>query len=74
VTVLQALAHQAQGETETALHRLEAALTLAEVGGFIRLFVDEGAPMAQLLGVAAAQGVMPAYVGTLLAAFPASAP
>ena len=73
VTVLQTLAHQAQGDTETALRHLEAALTLAEVGGFIRLFVDEGAPMAQLLGVAAARGVLPAYVGTLLAAFPASA-
>jgi LuxR family maltose regulon positive regulatory protein len=73
VTVLQALAHQAQGEMETALHRLEEALALAEPGGFIRLFVDEGAPMAELLGVAAAQGMMPEYVGRLLAAFPAVA-
>jgi LuxR family maltose regulon positive regulatory protein len=73
VTVLQALAHQAQGETETALHRLEEALALAEPGGFIRLFVDEGAPMAELLGAAAAQGLMPEYVGRLLAAFPTSA-
>jgi len=70
-TVLQALAHQAHGDQETALHRLEAALTLAEPGGFIRLFVDEGAPMAELLSVAAARGVMPEYVGKLLAAFPA---
>jgi LuxR family maltose regulon positive regulatory protein len=73
VTVLKALAHQAQGEMETALHRLEEALALAEPGGFIRLFVDEGAPMAELLGAAAAQGLMPEYVGRLLAAFPTSA-
>lgn len=72
-TVLQALAHQVQGESEPALLRLEEALVLAEPGGFIRLFVDEGAPMAQLLRVAAARDVMPHYVGRLLAAFPALA-
>ena len=72
VTVLQAMAHQVQGETEAALQWLEEALALAEPGGFIRLFVDEGAPMAQLLSVAAAQGMMSEYVGKLLAAFPAS--
>jgi LuxR family maltose regulon positive regulatory protein len=70
VTVLQALAHQAHGETAIALHRLEEALMLAEPGGFIRLFVDEGAPMAQLLAAAATRGVMPEYVSKLLTAFP----
>jgi len=70
VALLQALAHQAQGTAEPALRRLEDALTLAEPGGFIRLFVDEGAPMAQLLTVAAAHGLMPDYVNRLLAAFP----
>ena len=45
------------------------ALALAEPGGFIRIFVDEGMPMAQLLSEAAAQGIMPGYVGKLLAAF-----
>ena len=73
VTVLQALAHQALGEMDAALHQLEEALMLAAPGGFIRLFVDEGAPMAQLLAVAATRGVMPEYVGKLLAAFPMSA-
>jgi LuxR family maltose regulon positive regulatory protein len=73
VTVLQALAHRAQGEAEPALLRLEEALALAEPGGFIRLFVDEGAAMAELLGVAAARGVMPEYVSKLVAAFPAPA-
>lgn len=68
VTVLQALAHQALGETEPALQRLAEALTLAEPGGFIRLFVDEGAPMAALLRAAATRGIMPAYVGKLLTA------
>ena len=49
---------------------LGEALALAEPGGFIRLFVDEGPPMAQLLSEAAARGMMPDYVGKLLAAFP----
>ena len=45
------------------------ALALAEPGGFIRLFVDEGAPMAELLSAAAAQGIRPDYTNRLLAAF-----
>lgn len=73
VMVLQALAHQAQGETEPALRRLAEALTLAEPGGFIRIFVDEGASMAQLLTMAAAHSVMSGYVCKLLEAFPTSA-
>ena len=52
---------------------LGEALALAEPGGFIRLFVDEGAPMAQLLSAAAARGMMPDYTGTLLAACHAEA-
>jgi LuxR family transcriptional regulator, maltose regulon positive regulatory protein len=70
VLVLQALAYQAHGEKEKALHLLGEALALAEPEGFIRLFVDEGLPMMQLLSAAAARGVAPAYVGKLLAAFP----
>jgi len=50
---------------------LSDALALAEPGGFIRLFVDEGLPMAQLLSEAAAHGIMPDYVGKLLAVFEA---
>ena len=46
-------------------------MRLAEGGGFIRLFLDEGAPMARLLSAAAARGMMPAYAGRLLTAFAA---
>ena len=69
--VLQAVAHHAHGEKEKAVQVLGDALALAEPGGFIRIFVDEGIPMAQLLSEAAAQGIMPDYVGKLLAAFEA---
>ena len=46
VMVLQALALQAHGEKDKAAQLLGDALALAEPGGFIRLFVDEGLPMA----------------------------
>ncbi|MDQ5854235.1 MAG: LuxR C-terminal-related transcriptional regulator, partial [Chloroflexota bacterium] len=74
VMVLEALALHAQSETDTAVHVLGDVLALARPGGFIRLFVDEGAPMVQLLSAAAAHGMMPDYIGTLLAAVEAEEP
>jgi len=71
VMVLQAVALHAHGEKEEALQLLGDALALAEPGGFIRMFVDEGEPMAQLLSDAAAHGMMPDYIGKLLAVFEA---
>ena len=47
--VLQALAHHALGENESAQQALKESLTLAEPGGFIRLFVDAGEPMRLML-------------------------
>jgi len=73
VMVLQAVALQAQGDKDQAVHLLCDALALAEPGGFIRLFVDEGLPMAHLLSEAAAIGVMPDYTGKLLAVCEAEA-
>jgi LuxR family maltose regulon positive regulatory protein len=71
VMVLQAVALHAHGEKDKAVHLLGEALMMAEPGGFIRLFLDEGAPMAQLLLEAASHGVMPDYIGKLLSAFEA---
>jgi LuxR family maltose regulon positive regulatory protein len=39
----------ASGEVKQAIERLERSLALAEPEGYIRLFVDEGMPMAHLL-------------------------
>jgi LuxR family maltose regulon positive regulatory protein len=61
------------GEKDEAVHVLGEALTMAEPGGLIRVFVDEGAPMAHLLSEAAARGISPDYTGRLLAAFEAEA-
>lgn len=69
VTLLQALAQQALGDTEQALHLLAEALAMAAPDGFIRVFVDEKLPMAHLLSIAATRGIMPDYLPRLLAAF-----
>ncbi|MEW6130748.1 MAG: LuxR C-terminal-related transcriptional regulator [Acidobacteriota bacterium] len=74
VMVLQSVAHHAHGEKDKALQLLSEALALAEPGGFVRLFVDEGKPMAHLLSEAAAHGMMPDYVAKLLAAFATETP
>jgi LuxR family maltose regulon positive regulatory protein len=47
--ILRSLAFARQGERQAAQADLERALTLAEPEGYVRLFVDEGAPMAALL-------------------------
>ncbi|MEM7126430.1 MAG: LuxR C-terminal-related transcriptional regulator [Chloroflexota bacterium] len=69
ILILQSLAHQIQGNTSAALTVLEQALTLAEPEGYVRIFVNEGPPMAQLLHKAEARGIVPNYTTKLLAAF-----
>ena len=69
VMVLQAVARQVQGEKDQAMQLLGDALALAEPGGFIRIFVDEGPPMAALLSEAANRGFAPNYVRQVRAAF-----
>ena len=68
ILALQALAQGALGHTKQALIPLERALYLAEPEGYIRLFVDEGGPMAKLLHQAESHGIAPDYVSQLLAA------
>ncbi len=70
--VLLAVAFDAHGERAKAVEVLDEALALAEPGGFIRLFVDEAAPMDHLLRGALSRGNSPDYLRRLLAAFPAS--
>jgi LuxR family maltose regulon positive regulatory protein len=69
IQILQALAQGALGEPQRALNHLQRALSLAEPQGYVRTFVDEGAPMAALLHKAAAGGLAPDYANKLLAAF-----
>ncbi len=62
------MTRQAQGDSDQAIPTLEEALTIAEPGGFIRVFVDEGPPTAHLISVALTRGIAPDYVSRLLAA------
>ena len=66
---LQALVLQAMGDTGGAVTVLQGAFALAQPGGFVRTFVDEGPPMARLLLAAKTRGLMPDYATRLLAAF-----
>jgi LuxR family maltose regulon positive regulatory protein len=74
ILMLQALAFQAGGDPAQAMIPLEKAFTLAEPGGFIRIFVDEGSPMAHLLYEARERNILPDYAGRLLAAFSVAQP
>lgn len=70
VLTLQTVAYLAQGQKGAASKLLREALALAEPGGFVRLFVDEGPPMLTLLThISAEGGKSMDYVQKLSAAF-----
>lgn len=71
ILILQALAYHAQDNLPAALLSLQGALALAEPEGYVRIFLDEGSSMMQLLHEAAAREIMPGYANKLLAAFEA---
>jgi LuxR family maltose regulon positive regulatory protein len=72
--ILRALALKAQDDVGQAMMALERALSLGEPADYVRPFVDEGEPMAQLLYRAVERGIAPEYAGRLLTAFPALEP
>lgn len=69
VMVLLAVSYHMLGENNKAFESLDKSLVMAKPEGFIRLFVDEGVPMARLLNDAAEHTKMPDYIAGLLAAF-----
>jgi LuxR family transcriptional regulator, maltose regulon positive regulatory protein len=69
VLIQEAIAHHALGEEVKGVQLLGEALALAEPGGFIRIFVDEGPPISTLLREAIKQGIVSNYFRQLLAAF-----
>jgi len=74
ILVLHALALRACDQEMAALDALEHALTLAAPEGYVRVFVDEGAPMAALLAQKAERSIQNApllpYIWRVLARFP----
>jgi LuxR family maltose regulon positive regulatory protein len=78
ILLVQALAHEAQGNHPQALAALERALALAEPEGYVRIFVDEGEAMRLLIEKQSRNRDHPlsGYADKLLAAFsqPVAAP
>jgi LuxR family maltose regulon positive regulatory protein len=67
--ILQARALSDLGRAEEALEVLGRALAMAEPEGYLRLFLDEGEPMAGLLYKAMQAEITPPYTAHILAAF-----
>ncbi len=65
ILTVQALAHAAQKDHPRALASLERVLGMAEPEGYVRLFADEGQPMAQLLAAVAARANTQGYAHQL---------
>jgi LuxR family transcriptional regulator, maltose regulon positive regulatory protein len=66
--ILQAAAYEAGGDAPAALAPLHRAVSLAQPEGYVRLFADEGTPMAALLRALSKQPDAPSHVRRLLAA------
>ena len=66
---LQALVLSEQGNLTGALVVLQRAVEQAEPQGYMRLFVDEGPPMAVLLRRLRANGIAPDYLTMVLEGF-----
>lgn len=69
--LLRALVQSVSGDTPGSLEWLERALALAEPEGYIRIFLEEGAPMAALLRRAQERGRRSDYIKKLLTHLPA---
>ena len=69
VLALQALLHSAKNDEGAALKALEESLALAKPGGFIRLYVDLGPEMAELLRRLQNRKPLVEYITSILKAF-----
>ena len=69
VLVIQAIAFSQNGDQNLAIDSLAQAISMAEPQGYVRTFLNEGAPMEDLLRTAADRGIAVEYVGNLLADF-----
>jgi LuxR family maltose regulon positive regulatory protein len=72
IHVLRAVAYHLLDNTTEAERALDRALYLAEPAGYVRVFADEGEPMAALLQSAFLRGMAPSYARKLLEAMGAA--
>ena len=68
--ILKALSADRNGAPAEAAKSLERALSLAEPAGYVRIFVDEGSPLAELLRRFGGEGARRDYATRLLDAMP----
>lgn len=71
IVVLQSLAKHALGDLRGALDLLAQATTMAQPEGYLRVFMDEGSCMRDLLRHAVARGLAGEYTRRVLSAFDA---
>ena len=69
ILVLQSLAARLRGEVPTAVSLVGRAAALAAPEGYVRVFVDEGQPLAALVSQAAREAGPGSYLRHLSAAF-----
>ena len=69
--LLQATILQRQERMEQAISTLTEALSIAEPGGYLRTFIDEGAPIAQLLPLVQSDDISTPFINRLQDAFKA---
>lgn len=70
IVVLQTMVAHGLGRSEESFDFLEHAVSLSEPGGWIRPFVEMGAPMAGLLEQLLKQNPSAGHIRKILAAFP----
>ncbi|MFC1997296.1 LuxR C-terminal-related transcriptional regulator [Chloroflexota bacterium] len=63
--------YQALGDNDRALIALDKALSMGELEGYVRSFLDQGPPMAKLLKMAISSRIKSDYVNRLLTALSA---
>lgn len=68
ILAVRAVVYYTKGDLEKAFVTLEQALELAQPEAYVRVFVDQGAPMARLLRRMLARSSDPDYVRRLLGA------
>jgi LuxR family maltose regulon positive regulatory protein len=69
ILVLRAMLMLAENRQDQALSLLERALSKAEPEGYVRIFLDDGAPMAKMLREAIDHQICPEYAHRLLDAY-----
>lgn len=69
ILILQALLDQTLAQTDLALANLDRAITLAKPESYVQVFLDEGLPLAKLLGESLKRDTTQSFTRYLLAKF-----